>query len=112
MSVLMINDIDAGLGRFGKIVKIPVNLNLCCSPEMILTEFLALCSGETQMTVNNQIVVGTLMNLADNPTRVSVGQDWREADTVNRVPLIVTGNDFSRLYAPLIREGRMEKFYW
>ncbi|ESQ27880.1 hypothetical protein EUTSA_v10018573mg [Eutrema salsugineum] len=84
MSVLMINDIDAGLGRFG----------------------------ETQMTVNNQIVVGTLMNLADNPTRVSVGQDWREADIVNRVPLIVTGNDFSRLYAPLIREGRMEKFYW
>ncbi|CAN8235176.1 unnamed protein product [Cochlearia groenlandica] len=84
MSVLMINDIDAGLGRFG----------------------------ETQMTVNNQIVVGTLMNLADNPTRVSVGQDWREADVVNRIPLIVTGNDFTRLYAPLIREGRMEKFYW
>ncbi|KAG7589944.1 P-loop containing nucleoside triphosphate hydrolase [Arabidopsis suecica] len=84
MSVLMINDIDAGLGRFG----------------------------ETQMTVNNQIVVGTLMNLADNPTRVSVGQEWREADIVNRVPLIVTGNDFSTLYAPLIREGRMEKFYW
>jgi hypothetical protein len=64
------------------------------------------------MTVNNQIVVGTLMNLADNPTRVSVGQEWREADMVNRVPLIVTGNDFSTLYAPLIREGRMEKFYW
>lgn len=117
MSVLMINDIDAGLGRFGKIVKIPDNLKLCCDLfpiiyKMTLTEFLALCLGETQMTVNNQIVVGTLMNLADNPTRVSVGQDWRDADTVNRVPLIVTGNDFSRLYAPLIREGRMEKFYW
>lgn len=75
-------------------------------------EFIALGLGETQMTVNNQIVVGTLMNLADNPTRVSVGQEWREADIVNRVPLIVTGNDFSTLYAPLIREGRMEKFYW
>jgi len=24
----------------------------------------------------------------------------------------VTGNDFSTLYAPLIRDGRMEKFYW
>ena len=23
-----------------------------------------------------------------------------------------TGNDFSTLYAPLIRDGRMEKFYW
>ncbi|KAH7858851.1 hypothetical protein Vadar_028710 [Vaccinium darrowii] len=84
MSCLMINDIDAGLGRFGN----------------------------TQMTVNNQIVVGTLMNLCDNPTRVSVGQDWRESDVTKRIPIIVTGNDFSTIYAPLIRDGRMEKFYW
>ncbi|KAK9097840.1 hypothetical protein Syun_024885 [Stephania yunnanensis] len=84
MSCLMINDIDAGLGRFG----------------------------QTQMTVNNQIVVGTLMNLADNPTRVSIGQDWRESDITNRIPIIVTGNDFSTIYAPLIRDGRMDKFYW
>ena len=28
------------------------------------------------------------------------------------MPIIVTGNDFSTLYAPLIRDGRMEKFYW
>ncbi|RWR75283.1 ribulose bisphosphate carboxylase/oxygenase activase, chloroplastic [Cinnamomum micranthum f. kanehirae] len=81
MSCLMVNDIDAGLGRFGN----------------------------TQMTVNNQIVVGTLMNLCDNPTRVSIGQDWRESDITQRVPVIVTGNDFSTLYAPLIRDGRMEK---
>ncbi|XP_004305457.1 PREDICTED: ribulose bisphosphate carboxylase/oxygenase activase, chloroplastic [Fragaria vesca subsp. vesca] len=84
MSCLMINDIDAGLGRFGN----------------------------TQMTVNNQIVVGTLMNLCDNPTRVSIGQEWRDSDITNRVPVIVTGNDFSKIYAPLIRDGRMEKFYW
>lgn len=84
MSCLMINDLDAGVGRFGN----------------------------TQMTVNNQIVVGTLMNLADNPTRVSIGQKWRESDVTHRVPIIVTGNDFSTLYAPLIRDGRMEKFYW
>ncbi|XP_050382017.1 ribulose bisphosphate carboxylase/oxygenase activase, chloroplastic [Argentina anserina] len=84
MSCLMINDIDAGLGRFGN----------------------------TQMTVNNQIVVGTLMNLCDNPTRVSIGQEWRDSDITNRVPIIVTGNDFSKIYAPLIRDGRMEKFYW
>ncbi|XP_011623946.2 ribulose bisphosphate carboxylase/oxygenase activase, chloroplastic isoform X1 [Amborella trichopoda] len=84
MSCLMINDIDAGLGRFGN----------------------------TQVTVNNQIVVGTLMNLSDNPTRVSIGQDWRESDITHRIPVIVTGNDFSTLYAPLIRDGRMEKFYW
>lgn len=64
------------------------------------------------MTVNNQIVSGTLMNLADNPTRVSIGQDWREADILHRIPIILTGNDFSTIYAPLIRDGRMEKFYW
>jgi len=28
------------------------------------------------------------------------------------VPVVCTGNDFSTLYAPLIRDGRMEKFYW
>ncbi|XP_062184548.1 ribulose bisphosphate carboxylase/oxygenase activase, chloroplastic isoform X2 [Phragmites australis] len=84
LSCLMINDLDAGVGRFGN----------------------------TQMTVNNQIVAGTLMNLADNPTRVSIGQKWRESDITHRVPIIVTGNDFSTLYAPLIRDGRMEKFYW
>ena len=54
--------------------------------------------GNTQVTVNNQIVVGTLMNLADNPTRVSVGQNWRESDTTHRIPIIVTGNDFSTIY--------------
>ncbi|MCO5611678.1 hypothetical protein L7F22_065934 [Adiantum nelumboides] len=84
LSCLMINDLDAGLGRFGN----------------------------TQMTVNNQMVVGTLMNLADNPTRVSVGQDWQDEDVVKRIPIIVTGNDFSTLWAPLIRDGRMDKFYW
>jgi hypothetical protein len=26
--------------------------------------------------------------------------------------LLPAGNDFSTLYAPLIRDGRMEKYYW
>lgn len=84
LSCLMINDLDAGIGHFDN----------------------------TQVTVNNQMVVGTLMNLCDDPTRVSIGQEWRDADVVNRVPVIVTGNDFSTLWAPLIRDGRMDKFYW
>ncbi|GFH18354.1 ATPase_AAA_core domain-containing protein [Haematococcus lacustris] len=63
-------------------------------------------------TVNNQIVVGTLMNLCDHPTSVSVGLDWKENDVTRRIPIIVTGNDFSRMFAPLIRDGRMDKFYW
>lgn len=33
-------------------------------------------------------------------------------EEIARVPIVCTGNDFSTLYAPLIRDGRMEKFYW
>eukprot|EP00879_Flechtneria_rotunda_P006147 GHRR01006464.1.p1 GENE.GHRR01006464.1~~GHRR01006464.1.p1 ORF type:complete len:282 (+),score=70.27 GHRR01006464.1:431-1276(+) len=84
LSCLVINDLDAGVGRFGN----------------------------TQVTVNNQIVIGTLMNICDDPNHVSIGAGWREGDSIKRVPIIVTGNDFSTLYAPLIRDGRMEKFYW
>ena len=84
MSCLIINDLDAGCGRFRN----------------------------TQMTVNNQIVMGTLMNLADHPTRASVGESWREDKTLRRVPIIITGNDLSTLYAPLLRDGRMTKFLW
>ena len=69
-------------------------------------------SRNTQVTVNNQIVMGTLMNLADHPTRCSVGESWREDKTLRRVPIIITGNDLSTLYAPLLRDGRMTKFLW
>ena len=84
MSVLMINDLDAGAGRFDE---------------------------GTQYTVNTQLVNATLMNIADNPTDVQLPGSY-DANPLQRVPIIVTGNDFSTLYAPLIRDGRMEKFYW
>jgi len=89
LAVLVINDLDAGLGRFQN----------------------------TQCTVNNQIVVATLMALCDSPAFVSMGEDWIDATTrsgkrQNRVPIIVTGNDFSTLFAPLVRDGRMDKLYW
>jgi len=51
------------------------------------------------------------MNLSDNPTRVSVDQDWWESNVTNNIPIIVIGNDFSTFYAPLKRNG-MDKFYW
>ena len=35
-----------------------------------------------------------------------------QQEEIPRVPVVCTGNDFSTLYAPLIRDGRMEKFYW
>jgi ATP-dependent 26S proteasome regulatory subunit len=84
MCALFINDLDAGAGRMG---------------------------GTTQYTVNNQMVNATLMNIADNPTNVQLPGIYTK-DQIPRVPIIVTGNDFSTLYAPLIRDGRMEKFYW
>jgi hypothetical protein len=51
------------------------------------------------------------MNIADNPTNVQLPGVYNKEENP-RVPIIVTGNDFSTLYAPLIRDGRMEKFYW
>jgi len=84
MAVLMINDIDAGAGRVDQY---------------------------TQYTVNTQLVNGTLMNIADNPTNVQLPGSY-DSEPVQRIPIIVTGNDFATLYAPLIRDGRMEKFYW
>lgn len=84
MAVLMINDIDAGMGRVDQF---------------------------TQYTVNTQLVAGTLMNIADNPTNVQLPGSY-DSEPIQRIPIIVTGNDFSTLYAPLIRDGRMEKFYW
>ncbi|CAJ2640846.1 unnamed protein product [Trifolium pratense] len=84
MCCLFINDLDAGAGRMG---------------------------GTTQYTVNNQMVNATLMNIADAPTNVQLPGMYNKEENA-RVPIIVTGNDFSTLYAPLIRDGRMEKFYW
>jgi ribulose bisphosphate carboxylase small subunit len=84
MCVLLINDLDAGAGRVDRM---------------------------TQYTVNTQLVNGTLMNIADNPTDVQLPGSY-ETEPIHRVPIIATGNDFSTLYAPLVRDGRMEKFYW
>lgn len=58
-----------------------------------------------QYTVNRQNVFGALMSLTDDPWRLD------GIDTVP-VPIIVTGNDLSTLYGPLLRAGRMEIFEW
>eukprot|EP00958_Prasinococcus_capsulatus_P006435 scaffold604_cov384-Prasinococcus_capsulatus_cf.AAC.45 len=52
------------------------------------------------------------MALCDDPETVSTGGVWESVGRVPRIPIIVTGNDLSRMYAPLIRDGRMDKFYW
>jgi hypothetical protein len=77
-TAVLINDIDTAVGNWGPLV---------------------------QTTVNRQIVLEELMNLADAPTEV-------EGRGVHRSPVILTGNDFTKLYAPLLRFGRMAMFTW
>lgn len=77
-AVVLINDIDTGLGTWGEMV---------------------------QYTINRQTVFGELMHLVDYPTSV-------EGRTTKRVPIIITGNDFTKLYEPLVRAGRMTAFEW
>ncbi len=53
-------------------------------------------------TVNSQILTGWLMNLADRA----------KAERKSRIPFIFLGNDFSNLYSPLTRDGRMDFYEW
>jgi ATP-dependent 26S proteasome regulatory subunit len=61
--------------------------------------------GRVQYTVNRQNVFGELMHLADYPNSV-------QGTRTQRIPIILTGNDFTRLYEPLVRAGRMTSFEW
>ncbi|CAI9275514.1 unnamed protein product [Lactuca saligna] len=53
-----------------------------------------------------------VMELCWRRTMADPNDDFRSSSSRCRVLIIVTGNDFSTLYAPLIRDGRMEKLYW
>lgn len=60
--------------------------------------------GVTQ-TVNSNLLNGFLMHLSDNVSTVF-------PDNPIRIPLFLTGNDFSLLYGPLARHGRLDVFTW
>lgn len=53
-------------------------------------------------TVNSQLLIGWLMNQAD---RARIERRYR-------IPFILLGNDYSNLYAPLTRDGRMDFYEW
>jgi ATP-dependent 26S proteasome regulatory subunit len=59
----------------------------------------------TRYTVNSQLLNGFLMTLADEPPRLTLPSG-------HRVPIILTGNDFTTLHGPLMRPGRMDIFTW
>ena len=78
LAVVLVNDVDTGLGTWGKSEK---------------------------HTINQINVFGELMHLVDYPALVA-GKE------TNRIPIIITGNDFTKLYNPLVRAGRMSAFEW
>ena len=52
-----------------------------------------------EKTINSNLLTGQMMNLAD----YCAGE---------KVPIIMTGNDFSTVYAPLLRSGRADTYCW
>lgn len=58
-----------------------------------------------QFTSNRQFVLNELMHLCDCP------ENPHDIPS-KRVPIIMTGNDFKKMYAPLVRFGRMKHFEW
>ena len=53
-------------------------------------------------TVNSQILIGYLMNMADKA----------KASKESRVPIILLANDYANMYGPLTRDGRMDFYEW
>ncbi|WNM28147.1 AAA family ATPase [Demequina capsici] len=60
---------------------------------------------QSTTTVNHQQVLAQLMHLADSPTQAG-------GKSLRRVPVVITGNDLSKVYPPLRRPGRMRAFPW
>lgn len=58
-------------------------------------------SDKISKTTNSHGLVGYLMNLCDNPIINGI-----------RVPIIMTGNDFTKTYTALTRNGRMTFLKW
>jgi len=57
-------------------------------------------------TVNHQDILAFFMHIADSPRFIeTIGR-------TERVPVFFTGNNFSKLYEPLRRPGRMAHFEW
>lgn len=50
-------------------------------------------------TINTDILIGYMMNIA-------------EYNGIVHIPIILTANDLSKVYAPLLRTGRADVFFW
>lgn len=84
--VIMIDDIDSALGKWDDLV---------------------------QYTMNRQLLIKALIDLADNPYEVEyLENEKREKSPTKRIPFIVTLNDEQKMYKPLMRNGRTHIFPW
>lgn len=61
--------------------------------------------GNIARTVDTQLLTGVLMNLADDPYHCG-------RENTLRIPIILSGNNFTFLHGPLTRHGRMSFFEW
>lgn len=87
MGAIIIDDIDAALGQWGGLV---------------------------QYTMNRQHLIKTLIDFADNPYLISAydDDDTLQEHSTGRIPIIVTLNDETKMYEPLMRNGRTTIFPW
>ncbi len=86
-AVIVIDDFDAALGGWGDLV---------------------------QYTMNRQLSIKTLIDLADNPYEITIREDdeSRHVYETYRIPIIATLNDITKMYGPLMRNGRTKLFHW
>ena len=78
------------------------------SPAALVVDDFDTTAGEWEQstsTVNHQQVLAQLMHLADSPTEAA-------GTKLQRIPVVITGNDLSKIYPPLRRPGRMRSFLW
>lgn len=79
------------------------------NPAVLLIDDIDTTLGEWEKntgTVNHQDILAFLMHIADKPSFIE------NVGSVNRVPVFFTCNYFNRLYKPLIRDGRANRFDW
>ena len=81
-------------------------------PTVLLIDDIDIMIGEWERntgTVNHQTLLAFFMHIADNPEIID---DQGVEISVERVPIILTGNYIETLYGPLIRNGRANRFDW
>ncbi|MCL2105792.1 MAG: AAA family ATPase [Oscillospiraceae bacterium] len=100
--VLICDDIDAAIGQWGGLTQYTVNT------QFITGELMHLCGKNSPMEVETS----KLSIDARELIKVSLNDSPVSNVTTIPVPIIFTGNDFTKLYAPLLRAGRMRKFEW